>query len=152
MRASAPLERGRCQQVAARRHPKRIANTNNKISSNYVAESQAASPQGGNLPPPFTLSDAPPAACNRALRRIWVKVANRALIKTGDAAAAIRAAAHEIMAALDCDARIAKVAKSRSKRWGGHTPVTPSPEAQQRGTNRNGAGDRGVDAILAGKF
>jgi hypothetical protein len=44
-----------------------------------------------NFPAAFTPADAPPAASNRALRRLWTAEANRILRRTGDADAAQRA-------------------------------------------------------------
>jgi hypothetical protein len=102
----------------------------------------ARNPEQRNHPERFTLADAPPAASNRALRRTWVAEANAALRRTGDPDAARRAAAEALVAALDLDHRIARARLGEDRR-GLPTPAITLPrDANRRGRNCDGAGDR----------
>jgi hypothetical protein len=101
---------------------------------------------GSNLPPSFTIADAPPAASNRALRRLWMAEANRILRRTGNPDAARRAAAEILVAALDCDAFVLQIARVA----GEGVPVNLPILAKRRGRNRDGAADRVAEMVLAG--
>jgi hypothetical protein len=97
-------------------------------------------------------ADAPRAACSRDVRRAWAAEVNRVLRQTGDRDQARAAGAVLVVSALNCDALCAALRNIGI--WG--RSATPLPRAaltlpraaRNRSTNRDGARDRLVQAIL----
>ena len=118
------------------------------VNTRNVSWPQAVYKPTGNVPRRFTSADAPPAASNRALRRLWAAEANRTLRATRDLDDARRAGAEMLLAALDCDAA---VYRHRRQTGACTVPVNLPSAASERGHNCDGAGDRAVAAILAGE-
>jgi hypothetical protein len=112
------------------------------VSQHVSARKPAGNVPGGR----FTAADAPPAACNRALRRLWVAEANRIFRRTGNPDEACQAGAEWLVAALDCDALTARVVRKTK----GSAPVNLPVAAKRREGNRDGALDRMAEAIRRG--
>ena len=103
-----------------------------------------------------TPSDAPKAAQSRAVRRAWASCVNRVLRQTGNLEKARRAGATLVMAALDCDAAGAHAGNTG---WWGRRGVILDPatitlpaDARRREANKDGAGDRIIEAIMSNEI
>jgi hypothetical protein len=112
-----------------------------------VSQHVSARKPASNLPwGRFTAADAPPAASNRAMRRLWAAEANRILRRTGDRGEACQAGAEVLVAPLDCDALAALVVRKTKS----SAPVNLPIAAKRRKGNRDGAADRMAEAIQRG--